>query len=121
MAVCANERDLDDDVSPPADDDRAAPEYPELPQMPEPPTPVVSLPDHPVKNDGKKAGEYREMGLAYTLPTALIAPVIVLTCLGAWIDGRSGSTSSPFTIGGAVLGTIAGMVNMLRMAARLGK
>jgi len=67
----------------------------------------------------ERSAGYRRFGLAYTIPTALIAPVVVLTFLGAWLDGRFGSGSSGFTIGGAVLGLVVGTINMLRLASRL--
>lgn len=60
------------------------------------------------------------MGIAYSLPTALIAPVLVLTLLGAWLDSRTGADSL-WTLSGAVIGFVAGLINMLRLADRLNR
>lgn len=94
------------------------PEVPAVPELPSPPPLTPRLPDMS-GSPSKRAEEMRRFGLAYTIPTALIAPVVVLTLLGAWIDGRVGHASSGFTIGGAVIGLIVGLMNMLRMAAKL--
>lgn len=87
-------------------------------RLPKPPAlhPELPPPDRPVS---ERSAGYRRFGLAYTIPTALIAPVVVLTLLGAWLDQRMGDASSGYTIGGAVLGLVVGTVNMLRLAARL--
>ncbi len=87
-------------------------------RLPKPPAlhPELPPPDSPVS---ERSAGYRRFGLAYTIPTALIAPVVVLTLLGAWLDQRMGSASSGYTIGGAVIGLVVGTMNMLRLAARL--
>jgi len=99
-----------------SDDDRVL----DVPELPHPPTIEPRLPS-PEPAASERAAEYRRHGLAYTLPAALIAPVVVLTWIGAWLDGRLGVGSSGFTLGGAALGIVVGMLNMLRMAARLSK
>ena len=87
-------------------------------RLPEPPALDAELP--PTDRRQPRNGiDYRRFGLAYTLPTALITPVLVLTFIGAWLDQRTGNASSGFTIGGAVLGLVVGTINMLRIAARL--
>jgi hypothetical protein len=87
-------------------------------RLPEPPELRANLPVPSVPLS-KTGAQYRRYGLAYTIPTALIAPVLVLTLLGAWLDGRGGGLSSAYTIAGAVIGIVVGMLNMLRLAARL--
>jgi F0F1-type ATP synthase assembly protein I len=89
-------------------------------QLPEPPELVPALPEARAKEPTPESDQYRQMGIAYTVPAALVAPVIVLTLMGVWLDGRWGNEPSGFTIGGAVLGIVVGVISMLRMASRLG-
>jgi hypothetical protein len=91
-----------------------------LPELPEPPCLDPRLPE-PEPVPSERAAEYRRHGLAYTIPVALIAPVVVLTWIGAWLDGRLGGASSGWTLGGAIVGIVVGMLNMARLAARLSK
>jgi len=96
-------------------------ELPPRPDLPPPPEPVVRLKSSPVPGTSPQAEQYRQMGLAYSLPVALIAPVLVLTLLGAWLDSKLRSTGSWFTLAGAALGLIVGVRNMIGIASRLGR
>jgi F0F1-type ATP synthase assembly protein I len=58
------------------------------------------------------------MGIAYTVPTALLAPIVALTWLGVWLDGRFGWTPAA-SIGGLILGIVCGTINMVRLFRRL--
>jgi len=62
--------------------------------------------------------QYRQMGLAYTIPALLVAPIVLLTLLGAWVDHRMHG-SSVCTLLGAVLGSVVGLMNMIRAAQKL--
>jgi len=86
----------------------------ELPDIPDLPS---KLP--PIKrefDDGDK--DKQNMGLAYVLPSALAAPVVVLTGFGYWCDGRF-QKSPWFTLTGALLGMVSGFINMMRIANKL--
>jgi len=94
----------------------ALPEVPELPEAPElrprlPPQPGAEPPN---------SEDLRRAGLAYTIPVALIAPVVVLTLVGWWLDGQF-QMSPLFTLGGALLGFASGLINMIRIANRLNR
>ncbi len=58
------------------------------------------------------------MGVAYSIPIALIAPIILLTAGGWWLDEKL-HKSPYFTLGGALLGAAAGFLNMIRMVKKL--
>jgi F0F1-type ATP synthase assembly protein I len=85
-----------------------------------PPVPEFhgKLPRVPHKKEG--TGDYQRMGIAYSVPAALAAPVVVLTLFGAWLDSKT-HFSPWFTIGGALLGMISGLINMVRLVNRLNK
>ncbi len=89
--------------------------------LPEPPEVKVQLPQVQRPVTSPNVEDYRQMGVAYSLPIALITPVLVLTLIGAWLDSRLGGQAYGFTLGGAILGLIVGVRNMLGMASRLGK
>ncbi len=102
------------------DDEERLPEVPPVPELPATPELKPDLPPRPKPpaHEDEEAGQYRRMGLAYTLPIALAAPIVLLTVLGYWLDERF--RLSPWcTMGGALLGFIVGMVNMVRIAGRL--
>ena len=62
----------------------------------------------------------RQLGLAYVLPTALAAPVVILTVAGYWLDQKYHWT--PYaTLAGALLGMVSGFINMIRIASRLNR
>lgn len=94
---------------------------PPTPVLPEPPTPSVRLPKPRNPGSSAQADEYRRMGVAYTIPIALIAPVIVLTLLGSWLDKKLFGGGSGLTIAGAILGLVVGVRNVLSMVSRLDK
>jgi F0F1-type ATP synthase assembly protein I len=89
-----------------------------LPELPAVPELRPKLP--PKERPSEDGAELRRRGLAWTIPSALIAPIVVLTLLGSWLDGRFG-TGSAWTAGGAILGTISGFINMIRLADRLNR
>jgi F0F1-type ATP synthase assembly protein I len=100
-------------------DDESLPEVPAIPTLPDVPTLKPDLPHMP-KPRGEGATEQQRMGLAYTLPAALIAPIVVLTLTGYWLDNRF-HKSPYFTLGGALLGAVTGFMNMIRIANRLNR
>ena len=87
-------------------------------QLPPVPDFKGKLPHVPKKTEGM--GDYQRMGIAYSVPAALAAPVVVLTLFGAWLDSKT-HYSPYFTLGGAVLGLISGLINMIRLVNRLNK
>ena len=96
------------------------PELPPIPELPETPVLKPNLPsrDKRTAKDLEKEDTARRMGLAYVLPTALAAPVVLLTLAGWWLDDRF--KLSPYcTLGGALLGTVSGFINMIRIAGKM--
>ena len=89
-----------------------------MPIIPDAPTLKPNLP--PIKKQSEEARNYQQMGLAYTLPAALVAPIVVLTLLGWWLDERF-HKSPTFTLAGALLGMVTGFINMFRIANKLDK
>lgn len=87
-------------------------------RLPEVPRLEPKLPPRPRPTKDAEMEPHR-MGLAYVVPAALAAPVIVLTVLGAWGDARL--HWGWLTPAGAVLGFVCGLVNMVRITTRLGK
>jgi F0F1-type ATP synthase assembly protein I len=94
------------------------PDVPSLPTLPEAPTLKPNLPK--LAKPSKTAEEARQMGIAYTLPAMLIAPIVLLTLVGYWLDGHY-NKSPLFTLSGALLGAVSGMINMMRAANKLNK
>ena len=94
------------------------PEVPEAPDLPEAPELRPNLPKLGREKPSEEAENYRKMGIAYTIPAALVAPILVLTLGGWWLDAKL-HKSPAFTLGGAILGAIAGFINMIRMASKL--
>jgi F0F1-type ATP synthase assembly protein I len=89
--------------------------------IPVPPAPKLTprLPKKP-EDPADRGAEYRRMGIAYSIPTALVGPIAVLTLGGLWLDGRLDSAPTA-TIVGALLGIVIGFRNMIRLASRLNK
>ena len=107
----------------PEEDDRgreAVPELPETPDLPRTPELNPVLPPRPLRPAEEKASDLQKAGIAYTLPASLIAPIIVLTLAGYWLDERFGK-SPAFTISGALLGAVTGFINMIRIANKLNR
>jgi len=94
------------------------PEIPSLPTLPEAPTLKPNLPK--LAKPSETAEEARQMGIAYTLPAMLIAPIVLLTLVGYWLDGHY-HKSPVFTLCGALLGAVSGMINMMRAATKLNR
>jgi F0F1-type ATP synthase assembly protein I len=99
-------------------DEEAPPGVPHVPDLPEAPRLEPHLP--PIPKERADEGDYRRAGLAYTIPAALVAPILVLTLGGAWLDERL-HRSPAFTLAGAVLGFVVGMINMVRIAGKLNR
>ena len=101
-------------------DGEAIPDVPDLPELPRAPELRPVLPARPKRPNEEEASDLQRAGIAYTLPASLIAPIIVLTLGGYWLDERFGK-SPAFTIGGALLGAVTGFINMIRIANKLNK
>ena len=93
------------------------PEVPAIPELPTVPKLSPALPPRP-KPPAEERTDLQKAGIAYTLPASLIAPIIVLTIAGYWLDERF-HKSPAFTIGGALLGAVSGFINMIRIANKL--
>ncbi len=91
---------------------------PPIPDIPQPPAIQSKLPKYPDKGETQEAKDARRMGLAYSLPIMLVAPVLLLTIAGAWLDEKM-KTSPWFTLAGVLLGMISGLINMIRTANKL--
>lgn len=98
----------------------ALPEVPEVPALPEAPALRPNLPPKPKAPAEEGASDLHKAGMAYTLPASLIAPIIVLTIAGYWLDGRFNRTPT-FTIIGSLVGAVTGFINMIRIANKLSK
>jgi F0F1-type ATP synthase assembly protein I len=94
------------------------PELPSLPTLPDAPILKPNLPK--LKKPSQAAEEYRQMGIAYTLPAMLVAPILLLTLLGYWLDSHF-DKSPAFTLSGALLGAVTGFINLIRTASKLNK
>jgi F0F1-type ATP synthase assembly protein I len=100
--------------------ERPWPELPDVPELPEAPVLKPNLPPRE-KRSAREIEEQettRRMGLAYIIPTALIAPIVLLTLAGWWLDDHF-HKSPYFTLGGALLGTVSGFINMIRIAGKM--
>ena len=93
---------------------------PPPPEVPKPPAVEVRLPPKERSKSEDVEAAYRRMGIAYTIPIALVAPIVLLTFIGAWLDGRLHRTPV-FTLVGALVGIIVGLLNMVRLVARLNR
>jgi F0F1-type ATP synthase assembly protein I len=94
------------------------PEVPQVPDLPQAPELKPKLPALPKERVSEDARQYQRMGIAYTIPLSLIVPIVGLTLAGWWLDGRF-HKSPWFTLGGSLIGTITGFINMIRMANKL--
>jgi hypothetical protein len=94
------------------------PELPAVPEIPDAPSLKPILPPRPIPRAEEKPSDLQKAGVAYSLPASLIAPIIVLTIAGYWLDEKYGNYPA-FTITGALLGTISGFINMIRIANKL--
>jgi F0F1-type ATP synthase assembly protein I len=94
------------------------PELPSTPTLPDAPILKPNLPK--LTKPNQAAEEYRQMGIAYTLPAMLVAPILLLTLIGYWLDGHF-NKSPAFTLGGALLGAVTGFINLIRTASKLNR
>ena len=99
--------------------DPELPAVPSVPELPRAPNLSPSLPPRP-KPPSEERNDLQKAGIAYTIPASLIAPIIVLTIGGYWLDEKF-ERYPLFTISGALLGSIAGFINMIRIANKLNK
>lgn len=95
------------------------PDLPSLPTLPDAPTLKPNLPSRS-KPKNESAKDYQQMGIAYTIPALLITPIVLLTVGGWWLDTHY-HKSPAFTLGGALLGTVCGFINMFRAVSKLNK
>ena len=98
--------------------DEELPEVPDVPQLPETPKLKPNLPRLPQSRETEETKEYRRMGIAYTIPVTLVTPIVLLTLIGWWLDERF-HKSPIFVLCGALLGTLVGFINMIRLVNRL--
>jgi hypothetical protein len=101
-------------------DGEGLPKVPEVPDVPGAPRLTPRLPPRPISRAAEKPSDLHKAGIAYTLPASLIAPIIVLTVAGYWLDEKYQKYPA-FTIAGALLGTVSGFINMIRIANKLNK
>src|SRR6185369_16433137 len=94
------------------------PEVPVVPHLPEAPKLKPNLPRLPKDGETEQSKEYRRMGIAYTIPVTLVTPIVLLTLVGWWLDERF-HRSPIFVLCGALLGTLVGFINMIRLVNRL--
>lgn len=92
------------------------PEKPSVNTLPEAPTLKPNLPK-PTK-PSREAEVYRQMGIAYSIPAMLIAPIVLLTVVGYWLDGHYHKLPT-FTLCGALIGAVTGLINMIRAVGKL--
>jgi hypothetical protein len=92
---------------------------PQASGLPPPPVQTPRL-KRPPKPPSDADPDLHKAGLAYSIPSALAAPVIVLTLGGAWLDGRF-HWGGVATLSGAILGFAAGLLNAIRLANRLNR
>lgn len=73
------------------------------------------------KRDPESIGEaYRKAAPYMSAATGLVGAVAGMTLLGWWLDRKVGNAQTPwFTLGGALLGMVAGFVSFFRQV--LGK
>src|SRR6186997_2603379 len=98
----------DDNRNDPVEERKKAwPVLPEIPQVPEAPVLKPNLPPREKRTarEIEDQDTARRMGMAYVIPTALIAPIVLLTLAGWWLDDHF-HKSPYFTLGGALLGTV---------------
>lgn len=100
-------------------DEERIPKVPPIPDLPKAPELRPNLPAKP-QHPSSERTDLQKAGIAYTLPASLIAPVIVLTIGGYWLDQKLNKYPI-FTITGALLGTISGFINMIRIANKLNR
>lgn len=62
---------------------------------------------------------YRKAAPYMSAATSLVGAVAGLTLLGYWVDGKVGNKTPWFTLGGALLGIVAGFVSFFHQV--LGK
>ena len=95
-------------------------EFPAAPELPEPPAIKPDLPRRKSEPAAEQnAGDYRQMGIAYMIPMSLVAPIVALTLIGAWVDRVF--KASYGTLGGALLGIVVGFINMFRLVGKLNR
>ena len=96
-------------------------QVPSSPNLPEVPKVSVTLPPDPnrKKPADPDAPNYGKMGLAATAASSFIAPIIVLTLGGYFLDKGVGHNQGWFVIGGVVLGFVVGISSLLNVIKKL--
>lgn len=96
-------------------------EPPKAPPVPPPPELRADLPKREAPETNRVIGSYRGMGVAYMVPASLVVPIVLFTLLGNWMDGKMATREPVWTLGGALLGSVVGIINMVRAARSLGR
>lgn len=89
-------------------------------ELPEAPKIEVRLPpaSDPLRRGAVKPGGYRKLAIAATAASTFVAPILVLSVGGWWLDQRL-HTSGICAFIGAIVGFIAGIVSLLRVIQQL--
>ncbi|WP_395093140.1 AtpZ/AtpI family protein [Armatimonas sp.] len=103
------------------------PELPALPRLPEPPTVVYQRPkaaedpaERFLKSRGIGSKDAGSMGKAMGIGTALVGSIMGGLVVGWLLDTYLIKSTTPYgLIGGFLLGTVSGFVNLVKMANSL--
>lgn len=105
--------------TPSPDEEPRIPEVPPTPPLPEPPK--VEFERQKLPNSQPSPAfqrNVRAISLAFSVGFALAGPVIVGALIGYWLDNRLG-TGSVWTLVLTLVGVVAGMVQLVRIANKL--
>ncbi len=108
---------------PPTDEPEEEPKPPEVPRhppLPEVPSVQFERPKLPGSPSPSFQHSARAISLAFSIGFALAGPIIVGALVGYWLDARF-STSPTWTVILVLLGTVAGLVQLIRIASRLSR
>jgi len=105
--------------TPSPDEEPRIPEVPPTPPLPEPPKVEFERPKLP---GGQPSPTFqrnaRAISLAFSVGFSLAGPIILGALVGYWLDGRFG-TGSLWTLILTMLGMVAGLVQLIRIANKL--
>ncbi|MCS7301087.1 MAG: AtpZ/AtpI family protein [Fimbriimonadales bacterium] len=105
----------------PDDEELRPPQLPPTPSLPEPPKAEFERPKlHSATPSPTFQRNTRAIGVAFSVGFALAGPVILGALLGYWLDGRLG-TSPTWTMILTLLGIVAGLVQLIRIASKLNR
>ncbi|MCS6923596.1 MAG: AtpZ/AtpI family protein [Fimbriimonadales bacterium] len=104
---------------PSPDDEPQVPRLPPTPELPEPPKVEFERPKLPGTEPSPAfQRNTRAISLAFSIGFALAGPVILGALVGYWLDARLG-TSPTWTMILTLLGMVAGLVQLIRIANKL--